>query len=260
MADEVIAEETVIDAPAETVVNESPETDNEVVEESYLGDYKTKEDAEKGFAELQAFKDKQGNEIGELRGKVEALAGQNDMKTAVEKLIELNTPKEQAPDWAAQKKQWVEQYGEDEANKMDEQARQNSAWIAQTEAAIEKKFNAKTAALEAALAEERNERVKLSAEYQSNKELVDRFVSKGMSLKDAVTEAAEISSQLPAKAPARGNLPASVEGTRVPVKEKEQLKFSEEDIAYYKSKDLTDEDIAGLLADKQAAINAKVGD
>ena len=254
MSDEASVVETAETSAAAVAQtgSESPETGTEeTAEQVFLGDYRSKEEAEKGIAEKDSLIGKLGSEVGDLKSRLSEYQSNADAAKAMREVAEALKPKEQAPDWAAQKRQWVEQYGEDQAEILAASLSTTNSWIEQEREKIKSDMNKELSELKGAVAAEREARIKLSPDYIQNKDLAESFVAKGMALNDAVEMASIIGEKIAPKAPERA-LPSSVDGSRVTTKEPEKFEFDDEYKSYLATRGLTAEDIEELRQEKEA--------
>lgn len=272
MADEVVdggADTGVTDdAAAREAAGTPPEAGSDTGEKAvFFGKYKSKEDAEKGWAEREKLFGQQTQELGELRRQMETLSSQAQLAEAIKSLKESvsHKPEEKGLDFEEWGKKFAEKYDMPEGA-VRELMSVNSGWISrETEAAkaeikrARDEFAEQLKAIREQQAQLSDRQLKSSPEYQESKALIDVFVKRGMSLRDAMESAAEIKSVMPAATVQRESPPASIDGSRVSAsgKGKATSWFSDEDRAELKASGLTDAEIAAFEKERLTATDGK---
>jgi chromosome segregation ATPase len=186
----------------------------------------------KRIADLQRGFQEKAEEAARLKEQMENLKAQADQAGAIKELVETLKPKEepQTPQWDAIEKDFIDKgWDEDEARKQVQSLQIAAAWQQQGEEQVRSSVLSEVEALKAQLAEERNQRVKLTADYTENQELVDEFVGGGMEINAAIAMAKKVSAQMPAKAPDRATPPPATGGGRIPQEAVKPATFLSED-------------------------------
>ena len=228
------------------------------------------EEAAKSYTELEKKLGSQGNEVGTLRKELEAARQQAQLADKLDRIAQ-NTAKPEGPTPFDQYKETLKaKYGEQEAQPYVEILETTGGWLAaeakrndelreelrkreQRESELDQRFTK----LEA-------EQLKATPDYATNQEIVDRFVEKGMSLRDAILEAKEIRKHMGAAQPERVDPPSSVSASRNGAgggkakvslfTEEEKVRMGKEDPGFW-----TPERIAEMEADFKQRLAAARG-
>ena len=230
-------------------------------QELILGKYESMETATVGHAELEKKFGDQSRELGEMRRQMETLQTQAQLAARLDQIAANTAPKEEPPDFDAWISREAERHGwdDEEKERLRFTAQMQSAWVTQESDRLRAENKQARDAVTAELKELRDAQVKLSPEYQANKDLIERFTAKGMAPKDAIEMAAELRANAAPTVPPRDTPPAGAGGGRATVHGSESAVYlTPEDRAQMKADEgLTDEELDSLEADYQARAAAR---
>lgn len=224
--------------------------------DSFLLNFKTKEDAEKAFKEEQRKITEQGTRLSQLQQEMESIRQQNQLASAISELAKKGEEKKPALDFDRFVNEVAEDYSNDPKQAVRKQMAALSSWMeeerkkgtSETMSALK----AEMAALKAELSDtlERKDTV-----YEQHKEIIDELVAGGMkfaSAKKFVREKLVKDEQTQKDAP-----PPSLSTGRVSSSQKRTDDYfvSKEEEERYKAKHgLTDDQIAYLKLERQREI------
>jgi len=250
---EAILDTVAKNAQIEGVGDDSPAVGADTEEGLYFGKYKTKEEAEHGYKEAEKKMHEATEREKSLQNQLEQAKQNAQIAESIKALADAqgkgNEP--EALDLKDFAESLADKYSID-ADAVEEMLAVSNTWIQDSERNAVKKSDfealiAQNKQLQESVNILNGKFVMTSTDYQDNKEMIDIYTAKGMTLPDAIETAKTVRSKLGIAQPERINPPTSIGGSRVnghqptakPVlsdKEKEEWirdGFTPEDIAKY---------------------------
>jgi hypothetical protein len=253
------AETETIPTGTSTEDGSAPATDN--AEETIFDNMTPEElkaalvEKDKGYNELRTLKDKQISELGELRKFREQAESDGKLASVLEAATKLAADKEKKPelDYEAIEAEIADMMQETPAEAAKKMMRLQSAWSAQDRKAIEDKYEKELTDLRSVVTSLKDAYETTTDDYKENKELIEKFREKGMSVADAKAMAKEVRDMMPASE--RTQPPPGVNPTRtVTPPAKKEPSWTEDNVAEWKAMGLSDDSIEKMKwkADRDA--------
>ena len=186
---------------------------------------------DKQYSELRALKDRQVSELGELRKLKEQKENDNKLASVLEAATNLASQKDKKPelDYEAVEAEIAELMNETPAEAAKKMMRLQSAWSAQDRKAIEDKYEKELAEIRSVMTNLKEAYETTTDDYKENKELIEKFREKGMSVADAKAMAKEVRELMPASE--RQIPPQGINPTRtVEPQKKAEPAYTDEDV------------------------------
>jgi hypothetical protein len=256
--------ETTSQADASTQNGSAPDTDNA---EGSLFDNMTSEEQKSAFAEkaksfdeLHAKMGQMSGELGELRSFRKESEGESKLASAVSAVKDLVAEKEKKPelDYEAFEAQILEEAAENPGEAMKKFMRVNSSWADRDKAELKAEHEKEMGDIKSQISVLAEAYQTTTPDYQENKELIEKFRGKGMSIADAKVMAKEIRDMLPESQ--RTTPPSGVDTSRTVIPERKQTeaRYSVEEIADMKAR-MPEEVVEALIqkAERDSGLTAK---
>jgi hypothetical protein len=256
MSDEVGADVDTEQSPAESTQESADPTKVETSGKLIFGKYKTPEEAERGFKELERELGKKASELGDLRHRTQSLEEKSRLADVLERL---GQPKEEAKksiDFDAFFKEVESEITDNPVQAQRKMAAMYAGWMKETETSLKSEYEKRISTIESGLKQKldmlEEETEKLKPDYMDNQDLIEMFTSKGMKLKDAKELAKQTKTKLGIK-DERINPPSSISSTRSSSASATVERYlSDDDRAVYKANmGLSDAELDAMEADEQ---------
>jgi len=233
--------ETTSQADASTQNGSAPNTDNA---EGSLFDNKTSEEIkaiavekDRQYSELHAKMGQMSGELGELRSFRKEAEGESKLASAVSAVKDLVAEKNKTPeqDYEAWEAGVLAEYEENPAEALKKFMRAKSAWGAQDLKGVEDKYSVIVDELRSQISVLNESYQTTTDDYKENKELIEKFRGKGMSIADAKVMAKEVRDMLPEVH--RTTPPSGVDTSRTVIPERKKAeRYSAEEQADMKAR------------------------
>jgi len=226
--------ETTTQAVASTEDGSAPTLDN--AEESLFENMTPEElrvelsNKDKSYKELHSKVGQMSGELGELRKIREKAEMDGKLASVLDVANQLVADKNKEPErnyeeWEAK---IIEEAQENPAEALKKAMRAQSAWSAEDRKAIEDKYGSVISELKSQISGLAEKYETTTPDYQENKELIEKFRSKGMNVADAKAMAKEVRETL---TPERTQPPQGVNPTRTVTPDKPAEKpWTDEDV------------------------------
>jgi len=237
---------------ASTQDGSAPNTDN--AEESLFDNMTSEElkaalvEKDKGYKELHGKMGQMSGELGELRSfrkESEGDAKLADTLSAVKDMV-AEKNKEPERDYEAFEAEIIAEAQENPGEAMKRFMRANSSWSAQDKQALQSQHEKEMAEIKAQVGVLADAYQTTTDDYKENKELIEKFRSKGMSIADAKAMAKDVREMIPVE---RTTPPSGIDPTRTIVpdsKKQTEARYSAEEIADMKAR-LPDDVVDALI-------------
>lgn len=201
MSDEIASGEETASAPSTEQTQSAAPSNEETAGKLFFGKYKSIEDAERSFKELEKTLGHQANEIGEYRQKI---ADVQEKNLLAETLARLNQPKEKAPiDYEAFSEELAAEISENPSKAIKKLLGVSAGWSREAESSVKSEVEKRLKAIEETYSKKVSEleevTEKLQPDYLENKSVIELFTSKGMSIKQAKQLAKQVKQELGVK-------------------------------------------------------------
>jgi hypothetical protein len=255
MADEVRDESETAIAPDAVTQESAGPSKEETSGKLIFGKYKSPEEAERGFKELERELGKKASEIGELRKRTSEIEEKSRLSEVLERLAQ---PKEERKvmDFDTFFKEVESDITDNPVQAQRKMAAMYNGWIKETENGLKSEYEKRIAALEGGMKQKlealEEEVEKAKPDYVADQELIETFTSKGMKLKEAKELARQVKTKLGIK-DERINPPTSLASNRSSSASATVERYlSDDDRATYKATlGLSDAELDAMEADEQ---------
>jgi uncharacterized protein YbaA (DUF1428 family) len=192
---------------------------------------------DKQYKELHSKVGQMSGELGELRKLKEQVSMDNKLASVLESVQNLTAKKDEKPvfDWDAYEAQLSEKMAENPAEATKDLLKTMNAWMTEDREKVKGEAFKEMSALKSELQKIMEVVETTTDDYKENKELIEKFRAKGMSLKDAKVMAKEIREIIPSS-DQRTLPPTGVTPSRVVAHErKAEPAWSNDDVARWKN-------------------------
>jgi len=191
---------------------------------------------DKQYNELRSMHSRQDSELGELRKLKEQVENDNKLATVLESVQALATKKEEKPqfDWEAYSATLAEKMAENPSEGTKDLLNTVNAWMAEDREKVKGEALQEIQSLKQQMAQMSELVETTTDDYKENKELIEKFREKGLSLKDAKAMAKEVRDMMPQERSATP--PVGITPNRVIAPEsKSETPWSNDDVARWKA-------------------------
>lgn len=184
-------------------VGSAPDTDN--AEETIFENMTPEElkaavlEKEKQYKQLHSKVGQMSGELGELRKLREQVANDNKLASVLESVQALAAKREEKPqfDWEAYETQLADKMAENPAEATKDLLKTMNAWMTEDREKVKGEAVKEIQALKSELQKVMEVVETTTDDYKENKELIEKFRAKGMSLSDAKAMAREVRELMP---------------------------------------------------------------